>query len=171
MLKALKCLFDHHQTLDRVKDKLEHQVARTKELEDQLTEALAQRLIEPITPLANQLIEPITPLANQLTNPIDASDNKYLKERCKDTETIELREELEEKGQSERLMKLRLQQTVEELSLVQKDKMDLEQILHERMEPANQRRWFRRTKKASRQSMPNMIPTWTRRDVVRVSSS
>ena len=99
--------------------------------------------------------EPITPLANQLTNPIDASDNKDLKEklRCKETETIELREELEEKDRSERLMKLRLQQTVEKLSLVQKDKMDLEQILHERMEPANQRRWFRRTKKASRQSI------------------
>ena len=43
MLNALKCLFDHHKTLDRVKDKLKHQVARTKELEDQLTEALAQR--------------------------------------------------------------------------------------------------------------------------------
>ena len=43
MLNALKCLFDHHKTLDPVKDKLKHQVARTKELEDQLTEALAEK--------------------------------------------------------------------------------------------------------------------------------
>ena len=43
VLKALKCLFDHHKTLDRVKDKLKQQVARTKELEDQLTETLTQR--------------------------------------------------------------------------------------------------------------------------------
>ena len=42
-MNALKCLFDHHKTLDRVKDKLRHQVARTKELEDQLTEALAEK--------------------------------------------------------------------------------------------------------------------------------
>ena len=71
MLRALKCLFDHHKTLDRVKDKLIHQVARTKELEDQLTEALAQRQL------------------SQLTIPIDPSDNKDLKEklRCKETES------------------------------------------------------------------------------------
>ena len=42
MFKALKCLFNQDKTLDCVKDKLKLQVARTKELEDQLTEALAQ---------------------------------------------------------------------------------------------------------------------------------
>ena len=37
--------------------------------------------------------------------------------------------------------------------------MDLEQILHERMEPANQRRGSRRTKKASRQSITEINRT------------
>ena len=43
MLKSLKCLFDDHKTLDQVKDKLKHNVASTNELEDQLTEALAEK--------------------------------------------------------------------------------------------------------------------------------
>ena len=61
MLKALKCLFDHHKTLDRVKDKLKIQVARNKELEDQLTDSLAQRELSQLAPRARdslgQLLE------------------------------------------------------------------------------------------------------------------
>ena len=61
MLKALKCLFDHHKTLDRVKDKLKLQVARNKELEDQLTDSLTQRELSQLAPRARdslgQLLE------------------------------------------------------------------------------------------------------------------
>ena len=171
--KKLKDLYSLLTHKERAIDKLEKQLTKCQRDLAELTQEANRRCLElqerinefhfsqetDIAVTKEQLIEPITPLGDQLTNPIDASDNEDLKERlrCNEIETIELREELEEKGRSERLMKLRLQQTVEKLSLVQKDKMDLEQILHERMEPANQRRGSRRTKKASRQSMHNMI--------------
>ncbi|KAI6646084.1 hypothetical protein LOD99_9532 [Oopsacas minuta] len=290
VLKALKCLFDHHKTLDRVKDKLKTQVARNKDLEDQLTDSIAQRelnqlekyqnydglsqLIErereiealkfeldenrlinesqneqstqeleearemyslekirceeankklkdlyslltskerninklekqvikcekdlaELTQEANrrclelqrkleliplqmfepntELIEPVNQLLiesnNLLTEPNNLlldpnnqliTERNTLRERLQEMEVqmSEQREELENKSSSERLMQLRLQQTVEKLSRVQRDKMDLEQLLHENVSIPNQKRGSRRIKKSNRQSIHNII--------------
>ena len=176
--KKLKDLYSLLTNKERAIDKLEKQLTKCQRDLADLTQEANRRCLElqerinefqssqdvDVALSENQLTEPISAPEIRLIAPVNIPDsqlteNESLKEkfRSQETELRELRGELEERGRTERLMKLRLQQTVEKLSLVQKDKMDLEQILHENIGPANQRRGSRRTKKASRQSMHNMI--------------
>ena len=72
-------------------------------------------------------------------------------------ELSELRDQLMERRESEQQMHLKVQRTVGKLSQVQKEKMELEQLLHDTLPTGADKRGSRRSKKVQRQSMHTII--------------
>ena len=126
------------------------------------------QLLEPVNQLttANQQLEPTNQMrapANQLLDPTNqllaGEERARLLQRmeAQEQELLELREQLTERTQSFENMHIKVQLAVRKLAQVQREKMDLEQLLHDSLPTGADKRGSRRSKKIHRQSIHTII--------------
>ena len=174
--RKLKDIYSILTNKERAIDRLEKQLSKCQLDLTELTQEANQKCLDLQRQISDrdELLAPATQLMQPEPKEAKASEQLIgareqligareervrLLERMETQERqlLELKEQLTERTCSEEQMHLKVKNTVGKLELVQREKMELEQLLHETIPSGGDKRGSRRSKKIQRQSMHAMI--------------